>query len=190
MLLPGAPHRGPTGRMGWGNLTLHGGSRGLGPQGLTGPHLCSCHPCGHHPSNGSVTGRWAMGLPLVLGPSTALGFTPDYLPSQQPQYRPLLTATSRTFTPADHQVSIRPAPRPPTPPADPPLSSLPASKASLPSRGRCGRPGTTREALGPQRGPDQPRPHEGYGLHTILMHQFRGLVVWRRQKKATGARSG
>jgi hypothetical protein len=31
---------------------------------------------------------------------------------------------------------------------------------------------------------------KGYGLHTILMHQFRGLVVWRRQKKATGARSG
>lgn len=32
--------------------------------------------------------------------------------------------------------------------------------------------------------------HKGYGLHTILMHQFRGLVVCRRQKKATGARSG
>lgn len=31
---------------------------------------------------------------------------------------------------------------------------------------------------------------KGYGLHTILMHQFRGLVVCRRQKKATGARSG
>lgn len=38
--------------------------------------------------------------------------------------------------------------------------------------------------------PQQSPAPKGYGLQTILMHQFRGLVVWRRQKKATGARSG
>lgn len=43
--------------------------------------------------------------------------------------------------------------------------------------------------LAPGLGTDTPA-SKGYGLHTILMHQFRGLVVWRRQKKATGARSG
>lgn len=31
---------------------------------------------------------------------------------------------------------------------------------------------------------------KGYGLHTILMHQFRGLVVCFKQKKTTGAKSG
>lgn len=31
---------------------------------------------------------------------------------------------------------------------------------------------------------------KGYGLHTILMHQFRGLVVCFKQKKTTGANSG
>lgn len=43
----------------------------------------------------------------------------------------------------------------------------------------------------PSPGPGANTPaSKGYGLQTILMHQFRGLVVWRRQKKATGARSG
>lgn len=31
---------------------------------------------------------------------------------------------------------------------------------------------------------------KGYGLHTILMHQLRGLVVCFKQKKTTGAKSG
>lgn len=50
------------------------------------------------------------------------------------------------------------------------------------------RGGTGQEGAGGETGGEAA--WKGYGLHTILMHQFRGLVVCFKQKKTTGAKSG
>lgn len=61
--------------------------------------------------------------------------------------------------------------------------SLPARPPEGQDEGRTGQEGA-------RGGEGEGAAQKGYGLHTILMHQLRGLVVCFKQKKTTGAKSG
>lgn len=84
LLLPRAPHRGPTRRMGRGSLTLCGRSRGLG----LGPQVHVSAPIALWAPPIQWLSHWALGhgpgsnMTLVLSSSTALGFAPEHPPSQ------------------------------------------------------------------------------------------------------------